>query len=46
MFRGCHNLYKTHATSLNSLANVLPLQDNNGAPVTIDPTTGMSQVYV
>ena len=28
----------------NSLANVPPLQDNNGAPVTMDPTTGTSQV--
>ena len=31
----------------NSLANVPPpLQDNNGAPVTMDPTTGTSQVCV
>ena len=50
MFKGYHDLYKTHVASCKLLADVPPLsgsvQDNNGVPATTDPTTGTSQVCV
>ena len=50
MFKGYHDLYKTHVALCKLLADVPPLdrsvQDNNGVPATTDPTTGTSQVCV
>ena len=46
MFKGYHDLYKTHVALCKLLANVPPLggsvQDNNGVPTTTDPTIGTS----
>ena len=50
MFRGCHDLHRTHVVLCKSLADIPSLgrnvQDNNGALTTTDRAIGMNQVCV
>ena len=50
MFRGCHDLHRTHVVLCKSLADIPSLgrnvQDNNGVLTTTDRAIGMNQVCV